>query len=183
MFDYFRNYSSNAHQVCCENSCLKVYMTIASLMTLIFIHGHKCASNLTIFYLQYLGQYLSYYIHTWHDGRLMDALYAHARFDDLDLAAMSPWVGKIKNNQRCMLSATMQAISIKLARTVGHFYVTLTFQTFIWLDQLLCVCFLVRHNDVGRLLNNMHHLSSEARNETKKIIWTVNYGFFSYSQS
>ena len=29
-------------------------------------------------------QYVSYCIPTWHDGRLMDSLYAHARFDDLD---------------------------------------------------------------------------------------------------
>ena len=28
---------------------LKVYMTIASPMTLIFIQGHKCVSNLTTF--------------------------------------------------------------------------------------------------------------------------------------
>ena len=37
-----------------------------------------------------------------------------------------------------MLSATKQAISIKLATTVGHFYVTLTLtsQTFIWLVHL-----------------------------------------------
>ena len=42
-----------------------------------------------VFNLQYLGQYLSYYIYiqTWHGGILMDAIYAHARFDDLDLDA------------------------------------------------------------------------------------------------
>ena len=52
---------------------------------------------------------VSYYIQTWHDaerilniysiyalhdGRLMDALYAHVRFDDRD--ARSQWVGKDK---------------------------------------------------------------------------------------
>ena len=36
---------------------LRVYMTIASLMTLTFIHGHKCASN----------KIFKYYIQTWHD--------------------------------------------------------------------------------------------------------------------
>ena len=46
------------------------------------------------FSLQYLRTYLSSYIHTWHGGRLMDALYAHARFDDLDLDAASQWVGR-----------------------------------------------------------------------------------------
>ena len=49
----------------------------------------------------------------------MDTLYAHARFDDLDLDARLLWVGKGKTYQRCMLSATKQAISIKLATTVG----------------------------------------------------------------
>ena len=53
-----------------------------------------CVSSWTTFNLQYLRQYVSYYIQTWHDGRLMDALYAHSRFDDLDLDARSQWVGK-----------------------------------------------------------------------------------------
>ena len=51
----------------------------------------------------------------------MGALYAQARFDDLDLDARAQWVGK-GTNQRCMLSVTKQAISIKLATTVGHFF-------------------------------------------------------------
>ena len=54
----------------------------------------KCVSNSTTFNLQYLRQCVSYYIQTWHDGRLMGALYAHAHFDDLDLNARSQWVGK-----------------------------------------------------------------------------------------
>ena len=53
--------------------------------------------------------------------RIMDALYAHARFDDLD--AKSQWVGNGK------ISATKQAIRIKLATTLGH--------TFIWLVHVL----------------------------------------------
>ena len=49
--------------------------------------------------LQYLGgHYLSYYIQNWHNGRFMDALYAHARFDDLDLDARSQWVGNCKTS-------------------------------------------------------------------------------------
>ena len=40
--------------------CREVYMTIASPMTLTFIQGHKCVSNIwLLFNLQYLGQYLS----------------------------------------------------------------------------------------------------------------------------
>ena len=47
-----------------------------------------------MFNLQYLGQYLSYYIQTWHDCRLMDAMYAHSRSDDLN--GRWRWVGKGK---------------------------------------------------------------------------------------
>ena len=73
-------------------------MIIASPMTLTFIQRHKYASNLTTFFnLQRLGQYLSYYIQTWRDGRLMDAI-IYARFDDLDLGARSQWVSKGKKS-------------------------------------------------------------------------------------
>ena len=50
-----------------------------------------------------------------------------------------PWCKAKANNQRCMLSATKQAISIKLATTVGHFYMTLTLllQTFVELVLLV----------------------------------------------
>ena len=40
----FRNYSSNANRVCCEDS-----LSEASPMTLTFIQSHKCVSNLTTF--------------------------------------------------------------------------------------------------------------------------------------
>ena len=46
--------------------------------------------------LQYIRQYLRYYIHTWYDGRLMVALYDPSRFDDPDLDATPQWVGKGK---------------------------------------------------------------------------------------
>ena len=46
-------------------------------------------------------------------------------------------------NQHLMVPATEQAISIKIAATVGHFYVTLTLQLVIWLDHL--VSLLLRH--------------------------------------
>ena len=93
MFHYFRNYSSNTHHVCCEDSPNKgLHMTIASPMTLTVIQDETGL----LFNLQYLGQYVSYYIQMWHDGRLMDALYAHASFDDLD--ARSQWVGKVQKS-------------------------------------------------------------------------------------
>ena len=50
-------------------------------------------------------------------NRPMDAVYAHARFDDLDLDARSQsGSAKAKN------SATKQAISIKHGTTVGHIF-------------------------------------------------------------
>ena len=64
---------------------LKVYMAIASPKFDYFLK------------LQYLGQYLSYYIQTWHEGRRIDAIYARARSEDLDLDARSQWVSKGKN--------------------------------------------------------------------------------------
>ena len=53
---------------------------------------------LLLFNLQYLGQYLSYFIQTWHAGRPIHGIYAHARFDDLDLDARSLWVDKGKDS-------------------------------------------------------------------------------------
>ena len=63
MFDYFGNYSSNAHQLCGEDSPTKGLYDHYNPMTLTFIQGHKCVSNVTTFFnLQYLGPYLSYYV-------------------------------------------------------------------------------------------------------------------------
>ena len=71
------------------------------------------------FNLQY-PRHVSIYIQSWHDGRLVDALYAHARFDDLYLDARSEWVGRQTISVACSL-ASMRAISIKLTTTVDHF--------------------------------------------------------------
>ena len=47
-------------------------------------------------------------------------------------------VGNGKTNWCCMLPAAKQAIRIKLATTVFHFYVTVTLQKFtLWLDQVV----------------------------------------------
>ena len=89
MLNYFSNYASNAHHVCCENTTTKVYMTIANPMTLTFIQGHKCILSLTTYFnYHYLQHYLSYYILTWHDGRPIHGIYAHSRVDDTDLECL-----------------------------------------------------------------------------------------------
>ena len=57
----------------------------------------------------------------------MHVIYAGIRVDDLDLDARSHWVDKGKN-QRWIISTTKQAISIKLATTVGHFLRDIDFE-------------------------------------------------------
>ena len=63
----------------------------------------------------------------------MDAIYALARFDDLDLEARSQCVRRATKSALHALGNYKQAIGIKLAKTVGHFFatLTLTLQTFI----------------------------------------------------
>ena len=69
MFDYFRNYSSNAHHVCCEESPTKgLYMTIASPMTLTFTQGQKRVKLDYFLTCNISDNMLSCCIQTWHDG-------------------------------------------------------------------------------------------------------------------
>ena len=77
-------------------------------------------SNVTTFILQNLRQYVSYYIQTEHDGRLMNVLSAHARFDDLDLDARSQWVSKGKVSALHDIG-NQASNKHKLATTVDHF--------------------------------------------------------------
>ena len=141
MFNYFRNYSSNAHQVCCEDNLTKGLYDHCQSDDLDLHSRSQVRLKLDYFLACNISDnnvFVSHHIQTWHDGRLMDAIYAHAHFDDLYLAARSQWVCKVKTSQRCMMSATKQAINVKLATTtVDHSYVTLTLQTFTWLDQLV----------------------------------------------
>ena len=44
----FRNYSSNAAKLAVKTVRLKVYMTVASPITLIFTQPYNCFSNLTL---------------------------------------------------------------------------------------------------------------------------------------
>ena len=97
--------------------------------------------------MQCLIQYLSYYIQTWHDGRRMDALYAHGRFDDLGLDASSQWVDKGKNQRCIMLSAIKQAICTKVAATVGQLFCVLDLD-FANVYKACPSCFLVGHGVV-----------------------------------
>ena len=87
-----------AHQVYCEDSPTKgLYYDHCQSDDLDLHSSSQVRLKRLLFKLQYLRQYLSYYIQTWHDhddDKLMDATYAHARFNDLDHDARSEWVGK-----------------------------------------------------------------------------------------
>ena len=116
MFDYFRNCSSNPHQgiyhLCSVQwPCSSLKVTTASQVdkcepcTVPAISGTilwnlYCASYIwdnivkLVLCQLYLGHYLSYVTQSWHDGRLVHGIYAHARFDDLHLDPRSYWVSK-----------------------------------------------------------------------------------------
>ena len=92
---------------------LKVYMTIASLMTLTFNDYSRSEVCLK------LEHYLNYYIHKlgtrvdlWMPYMLMLVLMTLTLMQGHSTSAKA-------TNQLCMLSSTKQAISIKLATEVG----------------------------------------------------------------
>ena len=55
-FDYFKKICKQWPSIV-KRVWLSIYMTIGSTITLAFIQGHKCISNLTTFNLEYLRQY------------------------------------------------------------------------------------------------------------------------------
>ena len=131
------NWASHIH-VAKSRSRKKWPMVVASLMLVACLVVELICAHLQITTLSTtkntLGLFsFSYYIQTWHDGRLVDVKYAHARFDDLDHDARSQWVGK-GNRSTLHALGNEASNSIKLATTVSHFYMTLALQTFIWLD-------------------------------------------------
>ena len=97
----------------------------------------------------------------------MDAIHGHACFDDLDLDARSQWVGKcVKTSVVCSRQQIKQAINIKLATTVGHFYVSMTLQTVIWLDQLVSFSFLFFWQEEESIVRRLtHYLFLNSRSE------------------
>ena len=88
MFDYLRNCSSNAHDVCCEDSpskglrlydhCQSEDLDLHSRSQLRLKLDYVLTCNMS-------DNILSYYNQTWRDGRLMHDIRTHARFDGLDL--------------------------------------------------------------------------------------------------
>ena len=120
--DYFINYSSNIHQVCCEDSPTKgQYDRCQSGDLNRYSRSQLCLKRFC-FLTCNISDNISAILHsTWHDGRRLDAIYTHARFDDFDLDAKSQWVGKGKIPSVTCSRKTKQAISIKLATTVSHF--------------------------------------------------------------
>ena len=83
-----------------NNKCLIISETIQAMpikfavmmvrLKVIKIWDHYQSDDLdlhwtALYNLQYLGQNLSYYIQTWHDGRPMHGIYARARIVELEL--------------------------------------------------------------------------------------------------
>ena len=71
-------------------------MIIKFAVKIASIQGHKCVSNLSTFLLAISRTVFKHFIQTCDDGKLMDAIYGHACFDDLDLDVRPQWVGKGK---------------------------------------------------------------------------------------
>ena len=70
MFDYVRHYSCNARHICCEDSATNgLYDHWQSDDLDLYSRSHVLSQPELLVNLQYLGQHLSYYIQTWHDGR------------------------------------------------------------------------------------------------------------------
>ena len=79
-----------AHQVCREDSPTKGLYDHCQCDDLDrHLRSQACLKLDYFFDLQYLGQYLSHHIQTWHDSRPIHFIYAHARFNDHDLDTRS----------------------------------------------------------------------------------------------
>ena len=131
MLDYFRNCSSNPHQDCCEDSLTKgLYLFSVRCPFSILTQGLNCISNLTNVNLTCTIIAISrtvfkrWPIQTWHGGRLMHGISA-------SMPLTLTW-GHIVGRQRqrfsveSVISTTKRATttSIKLATTVGLFFLT-----------------------------------------------------------
>ena len=121
MFDYFRNYSSNAHQVCCEDSptkglydhCQSDDLDLHSRSQVRLKSGYFLTCNISdnISAITFkLGMTVDLY------GAYMITLYS------MTLTLMQGHSGSANVRiQYWIISTTKQAMSIKLATTVGHF--------------------------------------------------------------
>ena len=98
MCDYFRNYSINGHHVCCEYRPTKALYDHCQSDDLHLQSRSQVRLKLVYFLTCNISDNIQAYIHSWHNGRLTDALNAHAYFVDLGLDARSQWVGKGKNS-------------------------------------------------------------------------------------
>ena len=80
--------------------------------------------------------------------------------------------------QRWIISTSKQAIRIKLARTVSHFYVTLTLQMFIWFDQLVISLFLMSAYFIAGELGSEHPFEFWSRRfcwnllQSRLVLWS-----------
>ena len=77
-------------------------------------------------------------------------------------------------NVALSLSTTKQAISIKLATTAGHFYVTSALQTFIWIDHV-CFVFYRSSTAMALSLSMQSMVRSSSSKETSVMPWETSW--------
>ena len=119
MFDYFRKYSSNIHHVCCEDSPTKGVYDHCQSDDLDFQSRSqvqlRCHYFLTCNFLDNFSAItfkLGITVDLWMPYMLM--------LVSMTLTLLQGHSGSAKaKNQRCILLATEQAITIKLATTVS----------------------------------------------------------------
>ena len=114
-----------------------------SPMTVTFIQGHKCVLNVTILELPISQTIFMRFRSTFKLGMTVDLWMPYLlMLVSMTLTLMQGHSGSAKaKNQRCMLSATKQAISIELATTVGHFLLDLDLDfANVYMDCLTCTC-------------------------------------------
>ena len=152
MFDYFINYSSNAHQVWCEDSPTKgLYDNCQSDDLNLYSKSQerlKLDYFLTCNILIYIYIYISYYIQTWHDGKPYGC-----HICSCSIRWHWLWykvtVSLQRYNKKSMLNVSKQ-YALNLLQRLAMFYATLTLPTFIWLDQLVVVVVVKYHLGVSR---------------------------------
>ena len=142
MFHYFRNCSSNPNHVCCGDSPTKgVYNLFSDRLPCSWLKVTTAFQTWQMFNL-------------YHNSHISDSIVALAftlgmtvdlcmsyllMLVSMTLTLMQGHSGSAKAKiQYWFILKTKQAKSIKLATTVGHFYVIMTLKTIIWLAWPAC---------------------------------------------
>ena len=96
--------SSNAHQTCYEDDPIKGLWPVPVRWPWPPCKVTSASQTWLLFNLQYLGQYISYYIQTWHDGSLMHGIDSHAV--SMTLTLMQCHSGSANAKIQCRIIST-----------------------------------------------------------------------------